>query len=163
MLRRRLTLAIAATCTGAAVFASLSVLDQIVIGERTIRVAMLPSWWVLLVSASAAALMFAVVGGLLRRGTARRATRLESLVLPLCSLTLLTLPYLPILPDRWPALQALAGPLVPAVWLVVAALQAWVLWQVAAVDPAALLNSRRPRVAVAICAWFSRGAIWQPR
>lgn len=150
MLRRRLTLAIAATGTGAAAFASLSVLDRIVTGDRTIRVAMLPSWWVLLALAAAAALMFAVVGGLLRRRSAPPATRLESLVLPLCSLGLLTLPYLPLLPDRWPALQALAGPLVPAVWLVVAALQAWVLWQAAATDPAAVLTPPRPRLVVAI-------------
>ena len=150
MLRRRLTLAIAATGTGAAAFASLSVLDRIVTSDRTIRVAMLPSWWVLLALAAAAALMFAVVGGLLRRRSAPPATRLESLVLPLCSLGLLTLPYLPLLPDRWPALQALAGPLVPAVWLVVAALQAWVLWQAAATDPTAVLTPPRPRLVVAI-------------
>ena len=42
---------------------------------------------------------------------------------------MLLLPYLPVLPDRWPVLQALAGPLGAIVWLSVAALQVWVLWQ----------------------------------
>ena len=50
-------------------------------------------------------------------------------MLPLFSLIVLLLPFLPVLPDRWPVLQALAGPLGAIVWLVVAALQVWVLWQ----------------------------------
>jgi hypothetical protein len=40
-----------------------------------------------------------------------------------------------VLPDRWPALQALAGPLGAIVWLAVAALQVWVLWQARLITP----------------------------
>jgi hypothetical protein len=54
---------------------------------------------------------------------------LSALVLPLLSLVVLLLPYTPLLPDQWPVLQALAGPLGAIVWLSVAALQLWVLWQ----------------------------------
>ena len=50
-------------------------------------------------------------------------------MLPLFSLIVLLVPYMPILPDRWPVLQALAGPLGAIVWLAVAALQVWTLWQ----------------------------------
>ncbi len=50
-------------------------------------------------------------------------------MLPLFSLIVLLLPYPPVLPDQWPVLQALAGPLGAIVWLSVAALQLWVLWQ----------------------------------
>ncbi len=50
-------------------------------------------------------------------------------MLPLFSLIVLLLPYAPVLPDQWPVLQALAGPLGAIVWLTVAVLQVWVLWQ----------------------------------
>ena len=54
---------------------------------------------------------------------------MSALVLPLFSLIVLLLPFTPVLPDQWPVLQALAGPLGAIVWLSVAALQVWVLWQ----------------------------------
>ncbi len=54
---------------------------------------------------------------------------MSALVLPLFSLIVLLLPYTPVLPDQWPVLQALAGPLGAIVWLSVAVLQLWVLWQ----------------------------------
>ena len=53
----------------------------------------------------------------------------SELVMPLFISGVLALPYLPVLPDWLPALQALAGPLVGVVWLVVAGLQLWVLVQ----------------------------------
>ena len=55
-----------------------------------------------------------------RREARRRCKRprLGELVLPLFSLIVLLLPFLPVIPDRWPALQALAGPLGAIVWLV---------------------------------------------
>ena len=147
MLRRRLTLAVAATCTGAAAFASLGVLDRIVTGERTIRVAMLPSLWVLVALASASLMGIAIAGRIWRRHGQRPEAGFAPMVLPLLPLGLLTLPYLPLLPDRWPALQALAGPVLAVVWLVVIALQGWALWQTAAVRPRA--THARPRHLVA--------------
>ncbi len=64
-----------------------------------------------------------------RGTTGARRPRLRDLVLPLLGLVVLLLPFAPILPDRWPVLQILAGPLRSIVWLVVMALMVWVLWQ----------------------------------
>ncbi len=51
----------------------------------------------------------------------------SSLLLPLGLLTLLAVPYLPLLPDALPALRALAGPLASWVWTVTLALVAWAI------------------------------------
>ena len=64
-----------------------------------------------------------------RGTTTLNRPRLGELVLPLFSLIVLFVPFLPVIPDWWPALQALSGPLGAIVWLVVAALQVWTLWQ----------------------------------
>ena len=58
-----------------------------------------------------------------------RAGALGPFVLPVFGLILLLLPYLPYLPDAIPALQVLAGPVRPFIWLTVIAQLAWVLWQ----------------------------------
>ena len=54
------------------------------------------------------------------------------------------------LPDRWPALQALAGPLGAIVWLSVAALQVWVLWQSRLITARAIERWSLSRLTLAI-------------
>lgn len=120
----------ACAITGLALYVTRGVLDQTVTANGVIRFAMLPPWQALL--------GFTCLGGLLLVGVDRlnapRGTttvtrpRLSALVLPLFSLVVLLLPFAPGIPDRWPVLQALAGPLGAIVWLAVAALQLWVLW-----------------------------------
>jgi hypothetical protein len=67
----------------------------------------------------------AVVAGRIRP-TSRPA--LASLVLPAFALTSLLVPFLPVVPDWWPGLQALAGPGFWIVWALVAAQVVWTLW-----------------------------------
>lgn len=123
--------AMACAITGLALYVTRGVLDQTVTAGGVIRFAMLPPWQALL--------GFVCLGGLLLVGidhlnaprgtTTFKRPRLGELVLPLFSLIVLLLPFLPFVPDEWPALQALAGPLGAIVWLTVAALQVWTLWQ----------------------------------
>src|SRR3954471_4600172 len=123
--------AIACAVTGLALYVTRGVLDQTVTANGIIRFAMLPPWQALL--------GFVCLGGLLlvgidhlnapSRTTTLTRPRLGELVLPLFSLIVRLIPFTPFIPDRWPALQALAGPLGAIVWLVVAALQVWTLWQ----------------------------------
>jgi hypothetical protein len=121
----------ACAITGLALYVTRGVLDQTVTANGIVRFAMLPPWQALV--------GFICFGGLLLVGidqlnaprgttTGRTRPRLGELVLPLLSLVVLLVPYTPILPDRWPVLQALAGPLGAIVWLAVAALQVWTLW-----------------------------------
>ena len=121
----------ACAITGLALYVTRGVLDQTVTAGGVIRFAMLPPWQALV--------GFMCLGGLLLVGidhlnaphgtTTARRPRLGELVLPAFSLIVLLIPFLPVIPDWWPALQALAGPLGAIVWLVVAALQVWTLWQ----------------------------------
>src|SRR5262245_61356212 len=125
----------AAACliTGLALYVTRGVLDQTVTPSGVVRFAMLPPWQALLGFVCLAAMLLLAIDHLnapaSRTTTQRSQPRLGELVLPLFALIVLLLPYLPFLPDRLPALQALAGPLGAIVWLSVAALQAWVLWQ----------------------------------
>lgn len=121
----------ACAITGLALYATRGVLDQTVIDNTTVRFAMLPPWQALAGFISLAALVLVGIDHLnAPRGTTTfTRPRLGELVLPLFSLVMLLLPYLPVVPDRIPALQALAGPLGGIVWLSVAMLQLWVLWQ----------------------------------
>jgi hypothetical protein len=117
--------------TGLALYATRGVLDQTVTPGGIVRFAMLPPWQALVGFVCLAAMMLLAIDHLnAPRGTttANRPT-LGELVLPALSLIVLLLPYLPVLPDRLPVLQTLAGPLASIVWLCVAALQLWVLWQ----------------------------------
>ncbi|HXG90728.1 MAG TPA: hypothetical protein VNJ02_20605, partial [Vicinamibacterales bacterium] len=123
--------AVAVLITGLAIYVSRGVLDEIITGAGAVRVAMLPPW-----PALGAFLAIGALGLLwldrraVPRGTATAVRPpLGPLVLPLFGLLLLILPYLPVLPDRMPALQMLAGPLRGVVWLVVLTQFAWVLWQ----------------------------------
>jgi len=121
----------ACAITGLALYVTRGVLDQTVTANGVIRFAMLPPWEALLGFVCLGALLLVGIDHLnAPRGTTTfQRPRLGELVLPLCSLIVLLLPFMPVLPDRWPALQALAGPLGAIVWLSVAALQVWVLWQ----------------------------------
>ncbi len=121
----------ACAITGLALYVTRGVLDQTVTANGIVRFAMLPPWQALLGFMCLGALLLVGIDHLnAPRGTTTgKRPRLGELVLPLFSLIVLLAPYLPILPDRWPALQALAGPLGAIVWLVVAALQVWTLWQ----------------------------------
>jgi hypothetical protein len=91
-------------------WSTLALLDVIGAPNGPARVGLLPPWWlfaVLVVSAGAASFL------------ANRAGANPDLVLPLCALGLLALPYLPWLPDRVPAVRALAGPGRNLLWIVI--------------------------------------------
>ena len=132
MTRRRSTLLVLLACAtvAAAGWASRAVLDEFVIAGTRQRIALVPSWHVglaFLALAALGALALAVLVSRLRRrdgGVARMGT----LVLPVFGLLALVVPYLPGVPDWWPALQMLAGPGLWIVWALVAAQMAWVLW-----------------------------------
>ena len=117
---------------GLAVYFTNSALDQVVVNGALVRVAMLPGWQVLVAFVAMAAL---AAGWLSRRSLPRTVTsapirlKIAPLTLPAFALALLVVPYLPFLPDWLPALQLPAGPLVWVVWLTVAGLFAWTLWQ----------------------------------
>jgi hypothetical protein len=117
--------------TGLALYVTRGVLDQAVTPAGIVRFAMLPPWQALLGFLCLAAMALVAIDHLNapRGTTTERRPRLGELVLPLLALSILLLPYLPVLPDRLPALQTLAGPLGAIVWLSVAGLQLWVLWQ----------------------------------
>ncbi|HYE86441.1 MAG TPA: hypothetical protein VEA16_08805 [Vicinamibacterales bacterium] len=121
----------ACAITGLALYVTRGVLDQAVTGDAIVRFAMLPPWQALLGFVCLAALAFVAIDHLnAPRGTTTfKRPRLGELVLPLCALSVLIVPFLPVIPDRIPALQALAGPLGAIVWLSVAGLQVWTLWQ----------------------------------
>src|SRR5262245_22902670 len=111
--------AIACTITGLALYVTRGVLDQTVTTAGVVRFAMLRPWQALLGFICRAALLLVAIDHLnAPTGTTTlNRPRLGELVLPLLALIVLLLPYLPIVPDRIPALQALAGPLGAIVWL----------------------------------------------
>jgi hypothetical protein len=121
----------ACAVTGIALYVTRGVLDQTVTGAGAVRFAMLPPWQALLGFICLAGLILLGIDHLnAPRGTTTgKRPRLGELALPMLAPIVLLLPFLPVVPDRWPALQALAGPLRAVVWLAVAALQVWVLWQ----------------------------------
>jgi len=122
----------ACAITGLALYVTRGVLDQTVTANGIVRFAMLPPWQALLGFTCLGALLLVGIDHLNRprlTTTATRRPRLGELVLPMFSSIVLLVPYLPILPDRWPVLQVLAGPLGSIVWLAVGALQVWTLWQ----------------------------------
>ena len=111
------------------VWCTRGLLDIVGESNEVTRVALLPPWWLL------AALV--VIFGAIAVG-AERAGRDPDVVLPLCALGLLALPYLPWLPDRVPVLRAAAGPARNLLWLVVIWLIAYrglgsLRWRVGAV------------------------------
>ncbi len=139
--------AIACVITGAALYVTRGVLDQTVTPAGVVRFAMLPPWQALLGFVGLAALVLVGIDHLNtpRGTTTNRRPRLGGLVLPLIALAVLILPFLPVVPDRWPVFQALAGPLVAVVWLGVAGLQLWTLWQ----------------AGLAVPRWLERWTLWR--
>ena len=121
----------ACAITGLALYVTRGVLDQSVTPAGVVRFAMLPPWQALVGFTCLAGLALLAIDHLnAPKGTsAAQRPQLRDLVLPMFALGVLLLPYAPVIPDRWPALQALAGPLGSIVWLCVIALQVWVLWQ----------------------------------
>lgn len=111
---------------GLAAWSSRASLDAVAGAQGPIRVAMLPPLWQL------AALIVLGVGavGLASLGLSRHLSRtlppdrvarvVDDVFLPLASLSLLALPYLPWLPDQLPILMVLAGPGSALVWIIVA-------------------------------------------
>ena len=123
----------AAACviTGLALYVTRGVLDQTVTATGVLRFALLPPWQALVGFICLAALGLVLIDHLNapRGTTTKKRPRLRDIVPPLFALAILLLPFMPVVPDRWPALQALSGPLNAVVWLSVIALQVWVLWQ----------------------------------
>ncbi len=142
----------ACAITGAALYATRGVLDQTVTPNGVVRFALLPPWEAMLGFMCLAALVLVGIDHLnAPRGTTTgRRPRLTELVLPLLSLVVLLLPFAPVVPDRWPALQALSGPMSAVVWLVVAGLQLWVLWQARLISARAIERWTLTRVTAAI-------------
>ena len=144
----------ACATTGVALYATRGVLDQTASGDTVTRFAMLPPWQTLLGFICLAGLLLLLIDRLNAPSGTTTSTRprLGELVLPLFGLLALWLPYLPVIPDRLPALQALAGPLGAMVWLLVAALQVWVLWQSRLVTARAMERWSVTTVTVALVA-----------
>lgn len=140
--------------TGAALYATRGVLDQAATGNGVVRFALLPPWQALVGFMCLAALILVGIDHLnAPRGTTTgRRPRLGELVLPLLSLVVLLVPFAPAVPDQWPALQALSGPLGAVVWIAVAGLQLWVLWQARLITPRAIERWTLRRVAAAVFA-----------
>jgi hypothetical protein len=108
---------------GVALWLSRSVLDMFGDASHSTRVAMLPSIPELAGLIMLALVLAAGVAGLVRRWSSdpieRSDARLQ-IALPLFALSLLALPYLPVLPDIIRPLRAFAGPIVWLIWIVVA-------------------------------------------
>ena len=124
--------ALAILTAGLALYLSRGVMDEVATPEGLVRVALLPPW-----PAIGGFLAIGVLGLLwLDRRAVPRASAtgvrppLGPMLLPLFTLSLLVVPYLPVLPDAVPWLQILAGPARIVVWVVVAAQLVWVLAQV---------------------------------
>ena len=146
--------ALACVVAGLALYVTRAVLDQTVTAEGVVRFAMLPPWQALVGFICLAALVLLGIDHLNapRGTTALKRPRLGDLVPPMFALAVLLLPFTPVLPDRWPALQALAGPLGAIVWLSVIALQVWVLWQSRLITARAIERWRLSAVTIAILA-----------
>ena len=146
----------AAACVvaGLALYVTRGVLDQTVTANGVVRFAMLPPWQALVGFTCLAALVVVGIDHLNapRGTTTAKRPRLRDLVPPMFALAVLLLPFTPVLPDRWPALQALAGPLAAIVWLSIIALQVWVLWQSRLITARSIERWRLTTVTIAIAA-----------
>jgi hypothetical protein len=138
---------------GVALYVSRGVLDQVVTDAGLVRVALLPPLQALggFLAMGALGLLCLDHRAAPRGGVSTARQRLGPIVLPVLGLLVLVLPYLPVVADRLPALQMLAGPLRGVVWAVIAMQLVWVLWQarLLRVDVAANWNMRRMAIAVA--------------
>jgi hypothetical protein len=166
----------AVAVSGLALYFTRSVLDVLIVDGRPLRVALLPGWPVL---AAFLAMATLAVLWLARRAMARTAgsharqprvgpavtsapirLRVGALTLPLFALAVLIVPYLPVLPDRFPALQLAAGPLKWIVWPAVAGLFFWTLWQrrVVRADSLARLSVGQATLLIAVVTALASGS-----
>ena len=109
---------------GAALWFTRSVLDVFGDGQRSTRVAMLPSMAELAGLIVFALLVSTGVASIVRRWAGARADRQTArlqIAFPLLGLAIVGLPYLPWLPDWILPLRAVAGPMTMVVWIVVGA------------------------------------------
>jgi hypothetical protein len=158
---RRRTAAVvgaASLALGAAAWASRAVLDEVIADGVRQRIAFVPGWQPLLAFTLVALLVAVSVAQVVARR--RGPGTIADLALPLFALLLLLVPYLPGLPDWWPALQVLAG---PAKWIVWTVVLGQVLWVAAPLAPglARWATSRPPgvlTVAVALATAAAAGA-----
>ena len=86
--------------TALGLWCTLGLLDIVSGSAGVIRVAMLPPWWIL----AALVVVLGVVGA-----AAEKAGYDPDVMLPLCAVGILAVPYLPWLPDRLPLLLVLAS------------------------------------------------------
>lgn len=119
---------LACLVVGAAGWASRAVLEEVVTGGSRARLAFVPSWQPFVAFLALAGIVVAGLAALARRTRVAHGLRVADAMLPSFGLALLVVPYLPGLPDWWPALQALAGPGAWMVWALVAVLIVWGLW-----------------------------------
>lgn len=117
----------------AALYASASVLDEAIIAGARVRIAFLPPW-----ESAAGLLLATIIAAALAAhlSTAReprepREPLFPTPLWPLVAAGALVLPFLPWVPDRFPVLQILAGPLRWIVWLAVVGLITWAWWPTA--------------------------------
>ena len=109
---------LACLVVGLAGWASRATLDEVIVGGVRQRVALVPSWQTIVAFAATAAVALAGLAVLTRRARGTAPQPLRVLVLPVFALLLRVVPFLPCLPDWWPALQVLAGPCAWLTWAV---------------------------------------------
>jgi hypothetical protein len=120
---------LAAIVTALGLYATRGVLDQVQTADGPVRVALLPPWQTLAGFVGVGILGLAWLQRRTRPRTTTVMTQLTigPLILPTLALLLLVGPYLPVLPDLFPPLQTLAGPLGLVVWVIVLAQLLWTL------------------------------------
>ena len=103
----------ACAITGLALYVTRGVLDQTVTATGVVRFAMLPPWQALLGFICLAALLLVGIDHLnapTRHDDGSSGRGSSELVLPLFSLVVLLVPFLPVIPDRWPVAAGAGGP-----------------------------------------------------
>ncbi len=145
--------ALAVITGGLALYFTHSVLDQVLVDGRSVRVALVPAWPTLvafLVMMTLAAAWLARLA--LPRAVTSVAVRLQvgTLLLPVFALVLLVVPYVPLLPDWLPGLQILAGPIKWIVWLAAGGLVAWTLWQARVIRADWLARATLTQIALSV-------------
>ncbi len=125
--RASLVPVLACLSVGLAGWASRAELDEVIAGGVRARVALVPSWQTVIAFTGVAVVALAGLAVLARRSRDAAPLTLRTAVLPAFALLLLVVPFLPGVPDWWPALQAFAGPGAWMVWAVAGTLFLWAL------------------------------------
>ncbi len=160
MTRARATVLAILACLAfaAAGWASRAELDEVVVDGARQRVALIPSW-----QPFVAFLALSVLGAIGAAVLVSRARRKDAggpgvgtLVLPVFGLLVLVVPYLPVVPDWWPALQTLAGPGGWIVWALVATQMIWTWWP--SLAPVTSWVARRSLRTHTVAIWLATAA-----